>query len=110
MLCEIACVDRVALRPGLRLRLLDDELGNMWLEDLVEPCAPLALLEADMQLPGNLCEMADERLAVGLDNILSDPLAGRAHHVDRRALRMGIDSEIALHRGPPWSGLRARVS
>ena len=109
MLCEVARVDRVALRPGLLLRLLDDQLGNMRLEDLVEPSTPLALLEADVQLPGNLCEIADQRLAVGLDDILSDLLAGRAHDIDRRTLRMDVDSEIALHRDPPWLGLGARV-
>ena len=81
-------------RRKKRLRLLDDELGNTRLEDFVEPSAPLALLDANMQLSGNLCEIADERLAVGLDNILSDPLAGRAHHVDRRALRMVVSDSM----------------
>jgi len=78
-------VDRIALLPGLPLAAVHHELRHARREDLVEPLAPFAFLDAQVQISSELPQVADQRLPVRLDHVLArspQPACGKSTLID----------------------------
>ncbi len=94
----------VALLSPRLWRHRDHHLRRVWLQELVQPGAVRALLEADVQPSTDPLHGFHERPAIRVHHDRPKPLARRPHHRQRAARCVRIDPDVALHTSPPCLG------
>src|SRR5438094_205178 len=94
-------VAQVVLRTLALLRHRYHDLRNLGLEDLVQPTALRAFLEAKVNSSRDSADRLPQSVTVGLHHPRCEPSARRPHNGERAGLRVRVQPNVSIHASPP---------